>query len=84
MPVTRRAVLEELATLSDAEREETTTVGVLASAVAVDEEAISAHIDGLAACELAKTYDDGRVRVTVTGEELLDLDVDEVAIVDPS
>lgn len=84
MPVTRRAVLEELAAASDAERGETTTIGALASALDVDEQVVEAHLTGLAACELARTHDDGSARVTVTGEELLELDADDVVVVDPS
>lgn len=82
MPVTRRDVLEQLATASDAERRETTTIEALASALDADEHAVEAHLNGLAACELARKDTDGRVRVTVTGEELLELDTDEMVIVD--
>ena len=47
-----------------------------------DEGTIEPHLDGLVACELVRTYPDGRVRITVTGEELLALDTDELVIVD--
>jgi hypothetical protein len=40
------------------------------------------HLYGLAACELARTYPDGRVRVTGTGEESLDLDVEGAAVLE--
>lgn len=82
MPVNRRAVLEQLAAASDAEREETTTIDTLVSALDADERTIEAHIDGLEACELARTTPDGNVRVTITGEEFLELDTDEMIIVD--
>lgn len=83
MTVTRRTVLERLAALSDADRRETTTRTALAASLSADERTVDAHLDGLAACELARAYPDGRVRITVTGEELLALDTDEMAIVDP-
>jgi hypothetical protein len=72
MRVTRRAVLERLAATSDAARRETTTIPALARA-----------LDALRACEFARVTDDGRVRVTITGEEFLALDTDETAVVDP-
>jgi len=83
MPVTRRAVLKQLAAESDADRRETTTRTALTAMLGTDEGTIDAHLDGLAACDLARTYPDGRVRITITGEELVDLDPDEMVIVDP-
>jgi DNA-binding transcriptional ArsR family regulator len=83
MDVTRRAVLEQLARASDAARRETTTVEALASELDADEGAIEAHLDGLVSCELARRAPDGGIRVTITGEELLELDVDDLVIVDP-
>lgn len=83
MAVTRRAVLEHLVRSSDAERRETTTIEALASALDTDEAAIEAHVDRLASCELAHAHADGRVRATITGEELLRLDTDDIVIVDP-
>ena len=82
MSVTRRAVLEQLATASDADQRETTTEAVLAATLDTDEQTIESHLDGLAACELVRTYPDGRVRITITGEELLALNTDELVIVD--
>ena len=83
MAVTRRAVLEQLATASDSDPRETTTIGALAAALEADERTIESHLHGLADCELARIRSDGSVRVTVTGEELLELDLDELVIVDP-
>jgi Mn-dependent DtxR family transcriptional regulator len=82
MSITRRAVLEQLATASDADQRETTTKTELAAALEIDEEVIESHLNGLAVCELVRTYPDGRVRITITGEELLSLDTDELVIVD--
>lgn len=82
MSVTRRAVLERLAAASDADRRELTTKARLAATLDADEATIESHLDGLAACELVRTYPDGRVRITITGEELLALDTDELVIVD--
>jgi predicted ArsR family transcriptional regulator len=82
MSVTRRAVLEQLATASDADQRETTTKAGLATTLDTDEQTIESHLDGLAACELVRTYPDGRVRITITGEELLALNTDELVIVD--
>jgi Mn-dependent DtxR family transcriptional regulator len=81
--VTRRTVLERLATASDAERRETTTPASLAAALGTDESTVTSHLNALAACELARMESDGRVRVTITGEEFLALPVEEVTIVDP-
>ena len=82
MAVTRRAVLEQLATASDAGQRETTTTAALAAMLETDEGTIESHLNGLAACELVRTYPNGRVRITITGEELLALDTDEMVIVD--
>jgi len=83
MAVARRAVLERLAAESSAARGETTTVDRLAASLDVEAAAVESHLTGLAACELARVRADGAARITVTGEELLDLDTDELAIVDP-
>lgn len=82
MSVTRRAVLEQLATASDADQRETTTTAAIAAVLETDEGTIESHLNGLAACELVRTYPDGRVRITITGEELLALDTEEMVIVD--
>lgn len=82
MSLTRRAVLEALADASSGYRRETTTVESLSSALDANEATVATHLNGLAECELARTYPNGRVRVTVTGEDLLALDVDGV-VVDP-
>jgi Mn-dependent DtxR family transcriptional regulator len=82
MSVTRRAVLERLAAASDADQRETTTTAAIAAALNTDEVTIESHLNGLAACELVRTYPDGRARITITGEELLALDTDEMVIVD--
>lgn len=84
MPVTRRAVLEQLAEASDATRQQTTTIEALAAALDADEHTVEAHLNGLEACELARTDSDGRAHVTITGEQLLELDTDEMVIVDPA
>lgn len=83
MSVTRRAVLEELAAASDAETRQTTTVEALSSAIDADRHTIEAHLDGLCECELAQISAGGHARVTITGEELLELDVNEMIVVDP-
>lgn len=82
--IRRRAVLERLAAASNADRGETTTIEMLASALDADRQTIEAHLEGLVACHLARLDSEGRARVTITGEELLDLDTDDVVIVDPS
>ncbi|MEF8825481.1 MAG: hypothetical protein V5A27_03935 [Halapricum sp.] len=82
MSVTRRVVLEQLATVTNADRRETTTKTALAATLDTDEGTIESHLNGLTACELVRTYPDGRVRITITGEELLALDTDELVIVD--
>ncbi|WP_073310487.1 hypothetical protein [Halobaculum gomorrense] len=74
--------MEQLATASDADQRETTTTAALAAMLEIDEGTIESHLNGLAACELVRTYPDGRVRITITGEELLALDTDELVIVD--
>ena len=82
MPVTRRVVLKRLATVTDAGSRETTTIEALAAGLDADERAVKAHLDGLADCELARIYANESVRVTITGEEILELGADEVVIVD--
>lgn len=82
MSITRQAVLEQLAAASDAERRETTTTKALSSALDADTHTIEAHLNGLAACEIAQIETNGRVRVTITGEELLALEADKMVIVD--
>lgn len=82
MSVPRRTVLKQLVAESDAERRETTTIEALASVLGRDEGTVEAHLEGLEACELARTTSDGEVRTTITGEELLALDTDEMVIVD--
>lgn len=82
MAVKRRGVLEQLVAASDAEGRETTTVNSLVSALDADKRTVEAHLNGLEACELARRTPDGNVRVTITGEELLELETDDVVIVD--
>lgn len=82
MTVTRRVVLEELAAASDAARGDTTTLGHLASSLNVEDAVIEEHLEALVSCELARLEGDAAVRVTITGEELLELDTDEGVIVD--
>lgn len=82
MSVTRRSVLEQLAAASDATRQETTTIEALTATLDADAHAVESHLRGLEACELARIEPDGTVRVTITGEELLALDTDEMVIVD--
>jgi hypothetical protein len=82
MSVTRRVVLEQLARASDAAGRETTTKQGLVAMLDTDEATLESHLDGLAACDLAKICPDDRVRITITGEQLLALDTDELVIVD--
>jgi predicted transcriptional regulator len=84
MSVTRRTVLEQLATASDAGTRETTTIEALAAELGTSERTIQIHLAGLEDCELARRDSDGRVRVTITGEELLELNTDEMVIVEPT
>lgn len=82
MPERRRAVFKALAATSDATTGETTTVGSLAAGLGEDRDLVESHLAALVACELARRHDDGRVRVTVTGEELLELDAGGLVIVE--
>lgn len=84
MTLTRREVFEALASMSDADAGRRTTVAALAAELDADERTVGDHLDALRACELAVRSPDAGVRVTITGEELLALDVPDVAIVDPS
>lgn len=83
MSITRRDVLESLAMASDAASRKTTTVKSLSTTLETDERTVEAHLKGLADCELARIQPNGQVRVTITGEELLELEPDEMIIVDP-
>lgn len=82
MTVTRRAVLEELAAASGAEPPETTSVDALAAALEAEPSAIEARLDELVARELALRTPDGAPRVTLTGEQLLELDLTAGVIID--
>lgn len=82
MSITRETVLKQLATISDAERQETTTIKALAAMLDAEEHTVEAHLNGLEACELARIDTDGNIRITITGEELLKLDTDGVLIID--
>jgi predicted ArsR family transcriptional regulator len=82
MVVTRPRVLERLAAASDAEARETTTTEALAATLDADEAAVASHLDALSACELARVDADGRARVTVTGEEALELPTEGIVVVD--
>jgi hypothetical protein len=82
MSVTRRVVFEQLAAASDATRRETATVEALAATLDAGEHVVKSHIEGLEDCDLARRGPDGTARVTITGEELLALDTDEMVIVD--
>jgi len=81
MTVTRRQLLERLAAQGDAGTGETTTAALVA-AVDADAATVRSHLAALESCDLVRTDADGRVRITVTGEELLSLDVDDVVIID--
>lgn len=80
--MTRRIVLEQLATASDAEQEETTSIDALVAVLDADTSTIEAHLNGLEACELVRKEADRHVRVTITGEEFLELNTNEMVIVD--
>jgi len=83
MPPLRRDVLERLAARSDGDGGRTTTVAALAADLDVDVETVAGEVATLAGQSLATRTDDGGVRVTVTGEELLALDADGAILVDP-
>ncbi|RCU44368.1 hypothetical protein DU504_16540 [Haloplanus salinus] len=76
-------MLEELDRQSDASAGERTSVESLTDALAADERTVRKQLDGLVSCELADIDADGQIRITVTGEELLALDLDEMIVVDP-
>lgn len=82
MTLSRRTVLERLAATSDAERREMTTIAALAATLDADEGTVESYLHGFEACELAHVEPDGDVRVTVTGEEVLELDTDSMVIID--
>ena len=75
--------MERLDRQSDASTGDRTSIESLTAALAVDERTVRKQLDGLVSCELADIDADGRVRITVTGEELLALDLDEMIVVDP-
>jgi len=81
MSATRRTVLEALARESDADGA-TTTVEVLSSTLDADRSVVRDHVEALVDCELAVRSGEA-VRVSVTGEELLALDVGAEVVVTP-
>ncbi|WP_254838609.1 hypothetical protein [Natronomonas marina] len=84
MTVRRRDVLACLAAMSDAETGRTTTVAALSAALDANEATVAEHVTRLAAGDLAVRAPDAGVRVTVTGEELLELGAESVVVVPPS
>ncbi|RLM59328.1 ArsR family transcriptional regulator [Halobellus sp. Atlit-31R] len=80
--VTRRAVLQCLAESSAAHGGETTTVEALAAALNTDELTVRAHLRRLVDCDVARVSPGGEVRVTTTGEELLDLGLGGLSVID--
>jgi hypothetical protein len=82
VPMTRRLLLECLAELSDADDCDTTDVETLCARLGTDEETLHTHLDPLMDCELARGCADEDVRITITGEELLELDAEELIVVD--
>jgi hypothetical protein len=84
MSTTRRDVIEELAVASDAVSKRFTTVATLAEELGTDEAVVRSHVDSLVDCELATVLHGERIRITVTGEELLELDVEiDDVVVEP-
>lgn len=77
-------MLETLASETDAESSETTTVATLASLLDAERVVVESHLSELETCDLARSTEKGLVRVTITGEELLELDPDDLVIVDPA
>lgn len=82
--VTRREVLEQLAVESDADTKQTTNVEDMAVKLEIEEPIVEHHLERLQGCKLVRRHADGRVRITLTGEELLELDPDDMIIVDSS
>ncbi|MEF8894357.1 hypothetical protein [Halodesulfurarchaeum sp.] len=82
MSVNKQVVLEQLAAATDATQQETTTIQALAATLAVDEQTVESHIQWLVACDLARLTPENDVRVTISGEQFLELDVDDTVIVD--
>lgn len=83
MSVSRWSVLEALAAETDPSGERTTTIDALATTLDTDELTVERHLAGLEACDLARQSVSGCVRVTITGEQLLDLDTGQMVILDP-
>ncbi len=73
-------MLSVLAAESDTEGA-TTTVDALVATVDATKSEVADHVDALVDCDLAVRTDDG-VRVSVTGEQLLAMDVDGQVILD--
>ncbi|MFB6311835.1 MAG: hypothetical protein ABEH64_11730 [Salinirussus sp.] len=81
MTTSRRAVLRALDAATEADGDRTVSVECVAAAINADEAIVRRHLAGLAACHLAKVDDKGQARVTITGEELLALDVEGQVII---
>jgi Mn-dependent DtxR family transcriptional regulator len=80
--VSRRDVLEATAAASEAWSGRETTVSSIAAGLDAEESVVESHLDRLAACELVAVGPGGCVRITVTGQELLELDVDGPIVVE--
>lgn len=84
MTAPRDDVFEALVEATDAADSVTTSAESLASTLGADTETVDAHLRGLADCGLARRYPTGRVRVTITGEAVADLDAEDVVVVSPT
>jgi hypothetical protein len=78
----RVAVLEQLADQTDPDGDRTTTIETIATSLSLGEDIAEEHVDGLARADLATFTTDGEIRITITGEQFLELEVDDVVVVE--
>jgi Mn-dependent DtxR family transcriptional regulator len=78
----RVAVLEQFGEKTDPDGDRTTTIETIAASLGIEEDLVDEHVQGLVTANLVKLTTDGQLRITITGEQFLELDVDDVVVVE--
>jgi Mn-dependent DtxR family transcriptional regulator len=77
----RVAVLEQLGQVTDPSGDRTTTIETIADSMDLEEGIAQKHVQGLQRADLVTVTPDGGIRITITGEQFLELDVEDVVVV---
>jgi len=77
----RVALLEQLGEVTDSSGERTTSIETIAASMDLEMDLAEKHVQGLQNVDLVTVAPDGELRITITGEQFLELDVEDVVIV---